>query len=184
MDKLRKVIENGAESIAVLGGGITLILAVATLIYTILRYAFSYVIPGFYDLGEVLLIVMVALPWGFALLRKGHPSVDIVVTRLSGPPRAVASLIGEVLSVAFCGVMAWVIGDRFLRELTTGTFLYTFEGIKKYPFWLVVWIGSIFLLAISLLLTVRAARNLANSAKPHLAKSDSKIQAGNDDIHR
>jgi len=93
-------------------------LVVANIIYRL----FGHVIPGSYEISELMIVVAVAFALGYAAVHKSHIVVKIVVTRFSERRQAILTVLMSLISLATWAIIAWasynVLSQRWLTEMT------------------------------------------------------------------
>jgi len=95
-----------------------MVLVVANIIYRL----FGHVIPGSFELSELMIVVAVASALGYAAVHKSHIVVKIVVSRFSQRWQAIIEVLMSLISLATWAVIAWasfnVLSQRWLTEIT------------------------------------------------------------------
>lgn len=93
-----------------------MLLIVANILYRMS----NHVIPGSYELCELLIVVTASFALCFAAVSKSHVDVGIVVSQFSDRTRAILEVFTSLLSTATWGLVAWtssiVLWDRWLTE--------------------------------------------------------------------
>jgi TRAP-type C4-dicarboxylate transport system permease small subunit len=136
--------------------------AVAALIFVsvFLRYLFAFGIPDAYDIGSLLLGVIIF--WGIAgaSWRGEHITVDLLWGALPAPAQRVMGLFSELVTLACLGVFAWMMATKVASSFNDN--VRTFDlRLPVWAFHLLAWLG---LAAACLLLAVRVARMLRGAA--------------------
>lgn len=95
-----------------------MVLIVANIIYRL----FGHVIPGSYEISELMIVVAVAFALGYAAAQKSHVVVKIVVSRFPPRTQAILEVLMSLISLATWAVIAWastnVLSARWLTEVT------------------------------------------------------------------
>ena len=95
-----------------------MVLIVANIIYRL----FGHVIPGSFELSELMIVVAVASALGYAAVHKSHIVVKIVVSRFSQRWQAIIEVLMSLISLATWAVIAFasynVLSQRWLTEIT------------------------------------------------------------------
>lgn len=87
----------------------------------ILRHFFNSGINIAEELSRFMFIWLTFLGAIVAMRESGHLGVDILVRHLSGKPRFIAVLLGQVLVLACCGVLLWgLLKQHALNVANTG----------------------------------------------------------------
>jgi len=93
-----------------------MVLIVASVIY---RRA-GHIIPGTYELSELMIVVAVAFALGYAALKKSHIVVKFVVARFPQRTQAILEAVMSFISLATWAAIAWagflLLSKRWLRE--------------------------------------------------------------------
>ncbi|MBN1848083.1 MAG: TRAP transporter small permease [Deltaproteobacteria bacterium] len=91
----------------VLGGGVFLLGAMMLLISNIVGRLVNFVIPGSYEIFELIMVVPVSFALVHAALKKYHVVVELIIKRF--PPRlgAVAEMFASLLMIVTWGWMAY-----------------------------------------------------------------------------
>ena len=88
-------------------GGVFLILGMLILMSNIFGRFVHLVIPGSYELFELIMVIPVAFALVYAALQKAHVVVHLIVSRF--PPRlsAAAEILASLLSFTIWALIAW-----------------------------------------------------------------------------
>lgn len=105
-DVVRRIIVLGTGLGAVFLAGI-MVLIVASIIT---RF-FGRVIPGSYEMIELMIVVTVAFALAYAGLRQGHVTVNIIVSRFPQRFQGIVAGFTCLISLGIWGLMAWVAYD-------------------------------------------------------------------------
>ncbi|MBN1191906.1 MAG: TRAP transporter small permease [Dehalococcoidales bacterium] len=104
-----------------------------------MRYFFNRPISGAFDLTEYLMVVVFAFALPYCTIKKGHISVDILMSRFPERVQAVINLVTAPLSLALFSLLVWQTIIATLMQQETGIVSSVLE-IPRYPF-----IGLLFL---------------------------------------
>ena len=135
-------------------GGFFLIVAMLLLMSNILGRFVHFVIPGSYELFELIMVVPVGFGLVYAALHKGHVVVHLIVSRF--PPRlgAATEILVSLLSLAIWVLIAWagalLAYENGLVEISNVL------GMPYLPF-RIVWIIALSLFCLSYLLYLHQA---------------------------
>jgi TRAP-type C4-dicarboxylate transport system permease small subunit len=139
-------------------GGVFLIAGLLLLMSNIFGRFLHLVIPGSFELFELIMAVPVSFALVYAALQKTHVVVDLIVSRF--PPRlgAAAEILTSLLSCAIWALIAWggaqLAYENGLREAT---------DLLKVPFlpFRIVWLFCLVLFCLTYLVDLsRAFRRL------------------------
>jgi len=144
----------------VFAGGFFLLIAMMLHIFNILGRFANFVIPGSYEIFELIMVIPVGFALVYAALKKYHVAVDIIVSRFPPTLSVAAKILAFALSFAIWGLMvsaaAILAFETGLQELTE-----TLE-IPYLPF-RIIWIFCLLLLSLSYLIDLsRAVRRFSN----------------------
>jgi TRAP-type C4-dicarboxylate transport system permease small subunit len=139
-------------------GGIFLIVGMLLLMSNIFGRFLHLIIPGSYELFELIMAIPVAFALVYAALQKTHVVVHLIVSRF--PPRlgAVTEMLTSLLSFAIWALIAWggahLAYENGLKEMTD------ILEMPVLPF-RIVWLFCLFLFCLTYLVDLsRAFRRL------------------------
>ena len=139
-------------------GGVFLIVGMLLLMSNIFGRFVHFVIPGSYELFELIMVIPVGFALVYAALQKTHVAVHLIVSRF--PPRLgiLTEILAGLLSFAVWALIGWG-GARLAWESgleeTTDTI-----GFPYLPF-RIVWLFCLFLFCLTYLVDLfRAFRRL------------------------
>lgn len=140
---------------AIIASGATFVLMI-TMVTDALSRKFVGTVPGVYETGMALMVVIMFFSQGYAQKRRAHISVEILAVRLSLRTQAFLEALGALLGVGFFGLMT-VLG--FMKAWETTINQEFWYGIIDYPIWPFRWfvpLGALLLTA-QLLYTAKDA---------------------------
>ena len=152
-DLLQRITKVGAMI-----GGVFLIAGMLLLIINILGRFFHFVIPGSYEIFELIMVVPVAFALVYTAIKKGHVVVHLVVSRF--PPRLglATEILACLVSLSIWALIAWA-GAQLVFETGLQEVSETLD-IPYLPF-RIVWIFCLFLFCLTYLVDLfRASRRL------------------------
>ena len=135
-------------------GGVFLIVGMLLLMSNIFGRFAHFVIPGSYELFELIMVIPVAFALVHAALQKTHVVVHLIVSRF--PPRlgAAAEILASLLSFTIWALIAWggarLAYENGLKETTD------ILGVPYLPF-RIVWLIALILFCLSYLLDMHQA---------------------------
>ena len=113
----------------------TLLLAAAVVIVCQMIFV-RYVLNGstFWQTEFVIYCIVAATFIGspYVLLHRGHVRVDVLPEALSGRPRIALEIVAAVLSIVFCGLLAWAGWHYFYEAASRGWMTET----RLFPLWM------------------------------------------------
>ena len=130
-------------------GGVFLIAGMLLLISNIFGRFVHFIIPGTYEMFELIMAIPVAFAVAYAALQGTHVSVDLIVSRFPPKLRAAAEILAHGVSFAIWALMAYA-GAELAFENGLNEISETLE-IPYLPFRL-VWIFCLFLFCLVYLL--------------------------------
>ena len=149
MNRVEKLLRRICEVGAALGGGFLLVIMCLIVIAVIVRF-FNHVVPGVYELSELLIVVTVGFAVAYTAYRESHIVVNFVVQRVRPRIRIVLKSIGYIMCAGLWGTIALVscnvIGERWLTERTDSI------NAPFLPFRL-IWVFALALLTIVFLIS-------------------------------
>lgn len=138
----------------IFAGGFFLLMAMMIYICNIFGRFVNFVIPGSYEVFELIMVIPVGFSLVYAALKKYHVTVDIITSRF--PPRlsAAAEILAYFLSFAIWGIIVYastvLASETGLQELTE-----TLE-IPYLPFRM-IWIFCLLLFCLTYLVDLSRA---------------------------
>lgn len=135
-------------------GGFFLIVAMLLLLSNIFGRFVHFVIPGSYELFELIMVVPVGFGLVYAALHKSHVVVHLIVSRF--PPRlaGAAETLTSLLSLGIWVLIAW--GGTHLAYENRLTEITDVLGTPYLPF-RIVWLFALFLFCLTYLLDLYRA---------------------------
>lgn len=125
------------------------------------RYFFNRPISGTFELTNFMLALVVFFSIGYTQLRKGHISIDVVVSRFSPRAQAVIDSITYLFSLGLFSLVAWQ-SAVYANRLFEGHNVSGVLSLPIYPFVITVAFGS---LLFCLVLLVDLLSSLAKVVK-------------------
>ena len=107
-----------------LAGGVVLTALALMTVVSIIGRGFSFAglgpVPGDFELVEAgcAVAVFAFLPW--CQFRRGHVTVDILISRLSGRQQAVLAMLGNIALSLVAGLVAWRLWFGMLDKFSYG----------------------------------------------------------------
>lgn len=133
MVKSVKKISEALSGIFMVIGGVSLVLMTAIACVNMFLRSFGTPLAPSYELVSYLGATTVALPLGYAQLKKSHIAVDILGNYFPSSIRLVTSALTLILSVGFFSLGAWKVGQHATNFLRTGELSET-TRMPFYPF--------------------------------------------------
>lgn len=139
-------------------GGISLIAGMLLLMSNILGRFLHLVIPGSFELFELIMAIPVSFALVYAALQKAHVVVDLIISRFPPKLGAASEILTSLLSFVIWALIAWggtqLAYENGLREMT---------DLLKVPYlpFRIVWLFCLFLFCLTYLVDLsRAVRRL------------------------
>lgn len=150
------VVERFMQAIELTAAGFLAVVTGVTFVSVILRYLFAWQIPDSYDVGSLLLGVLIF--WGIAgaSYRGEHITVDLLWSVLPDALKRVLDVFADLVTLACLVVFTWMTASKVLSTYNDN--IQTFD--LRLPVWIfhfAAWVG---LAAAIVLLTIRTARLL------------------------
>jgi TRAP-type C4-dicarboxylate transport system permease small subunit len=142
---------DGIELVAAIFVGIV---AADVFITVVLRSTFNWSIPDSYDVGRMLLGILIF--WGIAATsyRGTHITVDLVWANVGGKSRRVIDVVATLVLLFVVTVQTWTLFDKVAT--TRADNVLTFDlNLPTWPFFAVAWAGDV---SAVLLIAVRTYR--------------------------
>ena len=116
----------------------------------------GHVIPGTYELSELMIVVTAAFALGYAALNKRHIVIKVVVERFPQRAQAILEAIMSFISLATWATTAWtgalILSERWLNEASETL------AVPYLPFRLTFLVGLVLLCSVYLIDMIRALR--------------------------
>jgi TRAP-type C4-dicarboxylate transport system permease small subunit len=129
-----------------------MVLITASVIY---RRA-GHVIPGTYELSELMIVVTTAFALGYAALSKRHIVIKVVVERFPQRAQAILEAIMSFISLATWATVAWtgalILFKRWLNEASETL------AVPYLPFRLIFLVGLVLLCSVYLIDLISALK--------------------------
>ncbi|MGB9616372.1 MAG: TRAP transporter small permease [Desulfomonilaceae bacterium] len=132
MGSLRRLSETLSEVFTAIGG-VSLVLMMSIACVNMFLRLWGTPLSPAYELVSYLGAITVALPLGYAQLKKSHISVDILATRFPAATRKATSLISLSLSTVLFGLATWKVAQHATNLMRTGELSET-TRMPFYPF--------------------------------------------------
>lgn len=114
-------------------GGVSLVIMTSVACVNMFLRLFGTPLSPAFELVSYLGATTVALPLGYAQLKKSHIAVDILGSRFPGNVRKITSAITLVLSIGLFTLAAWKVGQHAANLMQTGELSET-TRMPFYPF--------------------------------------------------
>jgi TRAP-type C4-dicarboxylate transport system permease small subunit len=147
--------------------GIAGLLLVGMMLFTVadmVLRALGRPVAGSYEVIGWLSAAAMALALGYTQMHRGHVSIDLVVTRLGGRPRAVVALATHVIALLLFGAVTAYVARYGQVLQASGSLSETLKAIV-HPWVYVVALGAGGLTLALLVEVVRSAGRLAGAAR-------------------
>ena len=136
------------------------LVAIDIFVTVLLRYFFAFAIPDSYDLGQLLLGILIF--WGIAATsyRGTHITVDVLWANVSPVYQRWIDVFATLVLLFVVTVQTYTLIDKVASTYTAN--ILTFElNIPTWPFFAVAWAGDV---SAVLLIAIRTYRLLADPA--------------------
>ena len=116
----------------------------------------GHVIPGTYELSELMIVVTAAFALGYAALKKSHIVIKVVVARFPQRAQAILEAVMSFISLATWAAVAWtgvlIVSKRWLNEESE------MLSVPYLPFRLIFLLGLVLVCSVYLIDLIRALR--------------------------
>jgi C4-dicarboxylate transporter, DctM subunit len=139
---LVKVLSKTERICAIISGAFILIMTLLTTADVFMRYVFNRPINGNFELQPMLLIGVVYLATASVQARKGHISLDLITSHVSGATQSALNLFGDIIFLIFTALITWQFGVATWKAWVIGDY---FKGLVHLPLWppyLIITFGS------------------------------------------
>lgn len=109
-----------SEASGLIAGFATIVMVGFVTLNMILRKAFNFPIPGFYDITSLLGIIFYSFGIVYAAIKGAHISVSIVLTRLPERYRRMLGFFNRIIIVVFSGLLAYAGGIMIKEQWLVG----------------------------------------------------------------
>jgi TRAP-type C4-dicarboxylate transport system permease small subunit len=144
-----KALSEVTHRVSNLGQSVLMVMVLLVIVDIVLRRIFNSPLAWSLEVVEVMLVVVVFFSVAYCGTRRGHVSIDVLVSRFPHKARAIIDIFTYFFSIVLFGFMTWggVVSamDKWDAHRITGIL-----PIPIYPFAFVVAFGSL-LLALVLL---------------------------------
>ncbi len=107
LEKFKKTIYQPSRAVNSVGVAMLVIMIFLITIDVILRYSFNLPVPGSFELIQLMMLVLVYCAMAYATIKKGHISIDIIVSHAPERTRAVIDTITSILSLIVLLLIVW-----------------------------------------------------------------------------
>ena len=144
-------------------GAVFLLSVVLVMCANVAYRAIGGIIPGTFDLVELLIVPAI----GFALVtvehQKRHVVVDMVTSHLPSRLRSILKIIISIVSLVYWGMMCWAAWMMMMRKMETGEHTQLLQ-ISVTPFRF-VWVFTLACICAVVIV------NIASTIKEHVRKN-------------
>ena len=157
------------DTIEWIAAGFVGIVAANIFIAVLLRNMFNYSIPDSFDIGRMLLGILIF--WGIAATsyRGGHITVDLVWANVSPKYQRMIDVFATLVLLFVVSVQTWTLFDKVRGTYNDNVLTFDMH-MPTWPFFAVAWAGDV---SAVLLIAIRTYRLIVNPDLMH----DPKIKA-------
>lgn len=134
-------------------GAVFLIAIMLVIVVNVITRRFGFLIPGTYEMIEVMIIVTAGFALAYTALRKGHTQVGFEIT--SGRKQAIIDVVVGCCEVFTVALIAWNQYNVLLRKIELGEHTELLQ-ISYAPF-RALWVFGLFLLCVAFLIDLGGA---------------------------
>ena len=142
------------DTIEWIAAGFVGIVAANIFIAVLLRNIFNYSIPDSFDIGRMLLGILIF--WGIAATsyRGGHITVDLIWANVGPKYQRMIDVFATLVLLFVVSVQTWTLFDKVMT--TRADNVLTFDlRLPTWPFFMVAWLGDV---SAVLLIAIRTYR--------------------------
>jgi TRAP-type C4-dicarboxylate transport system permease small subunit len=154
------------RGLALIGGGVLLLLMFYTVLDVVLRYVFNAPFSGSLELTEFAMSMIVFLAIAYCGWTGGHVAVDILERPLDDPRLQFVPVLLSFVSAVLFATIAWLTADEALTQMHRVSNMMRWP---HFPFQLTVAFGSAMYAAVLLAQTAQALRRKPR-ASDHVAR--------------
>lgn len=108
------------------------IMIVSTTLDTTLRYSLNFLIPGVFELNEVLMVVLVFLGIAWTQMERGHTRIIMVMRKMPVRRAIKMDIICWIICFIFLAILGFQSGKEALRAYQINEFRW---GAVQMPIW-------------------------------------------------
>lgn len=148
-----------------IGTAIILCMMLLTTVDVVLRGVFHSPITGAFEATGLMMLMVVILGLSYTQFKKGHVSVDLFTSRLTGRARAVNDVFVYLICLGIYVLISWqaVVGGR--RQQIANVIVSDVVRIPVCPFYYVLAFGSVILCLVFVLDIIDALHSLRGGTK-------------------
>src|SRR5512137_1256978 len=139
---LAKLLSKTERVCAIIAGAFILVMTLLTTADVFMRYVFNSPIHGNFELQPMLLIGVVYLATASVQSQRGHISLDLVTSHVSGASKLALTLFSDIIFLTFTALISWQFALASWQAWVIGDY---FKGLVHFPLWppyLVITFGS------------------------------------------
>ncbi len=148
-----------------IGTVIILCMMLLTTADVVLRGIFRSPITGAFEATGLMMLMVVILGLSYTQFKKGHVSVELLASRLTGRVQAVNDVFVYLVCLGIYVLISWqaIVGGR--RQQIAGVIVSEVVKIPIYPFYYVLALGSVILCLVFVLDIIDALHSLRGGTK-------------------
>ena len=136
-DRASEVLENTVSPISrwvhMAGAAVLAGMMLLTAADVSLRYLLNRPVMGAFEITEYLMVLTIASGFAYVAIKKGHISVDLLISIIKKRTQTVVGFIVTLLAFGLCGLMTWQVALRAVEMRVEGTASEVLR-IPAYPF--------------------------------------------------
>ena len=151
---MRKYMDGFIDTIELIAAGFVGLVAADIFLSVLLRYFFSYSIPDSFDIGRMLLGILIF--WGIAATsyRGGHITVDLIWANVGPKYQRMIDVFATLVLLFVVSVQTWTLFDKVRGTYNDNVLTFDMH-MPTWPFFAVAWAGDV---SAVLLIAVRTYR--------------------------
>jgi len=142
---------------------IVVIMVVTIMFEVLMRYVFNKPTIWVWDINLQLLAVIGVMGASYALLNKGHVTIDLLTTRFSEKMKAILHLVASPFFFLFLGLLLWKVISKALISIDAKEVYASVFAPPLYPLRVLIVIGIILLILQAIADFIRDVKAVADS---------------------
>lgn len=120
------------RALADVAGAVLVAMMLGTAVSSLGRYLFSWPIPDFEAISEMLLVAVIFLPMAYTQSRREHVEVSLFTDSLSLRARRALVVFGWIVGLLSFSVLAYAMGSGAMRAYASGD---SYLGVNQIVTW-------------------------------------------------
>jgi C4-dicarboxylate transporter DctQ subunit len=143
--KLQIFFDDALRFLAYIASALILIGWIIVCAEIVMRYFFKHPLTWVVEFTEYIMLYSTFLGAAWLLKEEGHVNVNLVTNKLSPKTQVILSFVTSILGIAACAVIGWYGTKSTLSQYAEGIRTFTAMLLLKWPFVMIIPIGSFLL---------------------------------------